>query len=86
MQRCRIEGFTASVAFISQLLLGLFQDTVVDDPVQGKFLVEDAAAVSPFEHVRSFIKVVRLNVSLPILPLLRVSTAGLKLSPEGYLP
>jgi hypothetical protein len=42
----RIEGFAASVALISQLLLGLFQDTIVDDPVQGKFPVADAAAVS----------------------------------------
>jgi hypothetical protein len=30
----------------SAFLLGLLQEAVIDDPVQGKFLVDDAAAMS----------------------------------------
>jgi hypothetical protein len=45
-----MQGLRLQPPFVSQFLLGLFQDTVVDDFVQGKLFVDKAAADVLVEH------------------------------------
>src|SRR6266478_7913024 len=45
-----MQGLRLQPPFVSQFLLGLFQDAVVDDSVQGKFLVDKSTADVLIEH------------------------------------
>jgi hypothetical protein len=45
-----MQGLRLQPPLVSQFLLGLLQNPVIDDPVQGKFLVDESAADVLVEH------------------------------------
>src|SRR6266481_6256398 len=51
-----MQGLRLQPPFVSQFLLGLLQDAVVDDSVQGKFLVDKSAADVLVEHDLNAVK------------------------------